>query len=272
MADAFEPTRPEPAIRRATAAQSVSMARSFRSMAMLAALTLLPNSCACLRPGRGPKCAPGISRRAAGCTFFLAALSPSNPSFAFDNGVPEMARFKNEKKSGVDIPLYTPNNKKPLGLQDNSKLATCDDGPNCFSTSGDSRHLLEVWSPQAGDAMGELLAAVKAYPPGQNGACSSPGGASTCVDGGGFQIVSSTPSYLYVQFESLKYGFIDDVEFAVDAKGAVQVRSASRVGKLDYFVNAKRLNLISGQLRAKGWTAPAISQTTHPEYFRQGQR
>ena len=64
-------------------------------------------------------------------------------------------------------------------------------------------------------------------------------------------------------------GFIDDVEFAVDATGEVQVRSGSRVGQLDYFVNAKRLNLLSERLRAKGWTAPAISQKTHPEYFRQ---
>jgi len=183
-----------------------------------------------------------------------------------------MARFKNEKKSGVDIPLYTPNNKKPLGLQDSSKLATCNEDTNCFSTSG-SKNLLEVWSPKAGDAqaadaMGELLATLKAYPPGQNGACTSPGGASSCIDGAGFQIVSSTPSYLYVQFASLKYEFIDDVEFAVDATGAVQVRSASRVGKLDFLVNAKRLNLISAGLRAKGWTAPAISQKTHLEYFK----
>ena len=117
------------------------------------------------------------------------------------------------------------------------------------------------------------------------------------IDGGGFQVVSSTPSYLYVQFESLKFvtpahepypppparcsvashrflfwlqGFIDDVEFAVGAAG-VQVRSASRVGKIDFLVNAKRLNLISERLRANGWTAPAITQMkTHPEYFRQG--
>ena len=59
------------------------------------------------------------------------------------------------------------------------------------------------------------------------------------------------------------------MEFAVDKSGAVQVRSASRVGQLDFFVNSKRLNLISEQLRAKGWNAPAITQKTHPEYFRQ---
>ena len=191
---------------------AVGMGRTWLQstpLAMLTALILLP-SCACLRPGPGPKRAPGITRRAAGCGLFAAALASSpQSSLAFDNGVPEMARFKNEKKSGVDIPLYTPNNKKPLGLQDSSKLATCNEDTNCFSTSG-SKNLLEVWSPkagdaQAGDAMGELLATLKAYPPGQNGACTSPGGASSCIDGAGFQIVSSTPSYLYVQFASLKY-------------------------------------------------------------------
>ena len=118
-----------------------------------------------------------------------------------------MARFKNEKKSGKEIPLYTSSNKIPLGLQENGKLATCPNSPNCFSTSSESqKNLLTAWSPNAGgDAMADLLATVKEYTPGQNGACLTPGGPSSCVDGGGFQIVSSTPKYLYVQFESLKY-------------------------------------------------------------------
>ena len=280
-----------------------SMARAW--IATLT-LSLLPDSCASMRLPATPteKRVAGITRRAAGCGLFVAALTSSQSSSAFDNAVPEMVRFKDEKKSGVDIPLYTPNNKRQLGLQDNGKLATCGDAPNCFSTSGDSRHLLEVWSPQAGDAMNELLSTLKAYPPGQSGACLTPGGSSSCIDGGGFQIVTSTPSYLYVQFESLKYvyrmpfqmpcpitnaaccrrrsvvrprasqpslltwqAFIDDVEFAVDAKGSVQIRSSSRVGQLDFGVNAKRLNLISERLRAKGWNAPAISRQTHPGYY-----
>ena len=53
----------------------------------------------------------------------------------------------------------------------------------------------------------------------------------------------------------------------MDAKGAVQVRSSSRVGQLDFGVNAKRLNWISERLRAKGWNAPTISRKTHPGYF-----
>lgn len=230
---------------------------------LAASLTLLPASGASLRPGLANR---AITRRAAGCGLLSVLAAASQPSVAFDNGAPEMARYKDEKKYAG----YSPANKKPLGLQDDGKLATCPDAPNCFSTSGPGKSLLEVWSPQAGgDAMGELLAAVRAYPPGQDGACLAPGGPSSCVDGGGFQTVRSTPSYLYVQFESIKNGFIDDVEFAVGATGAAQVRSSSRVGYLDYQVNAKRLNWISAWLRAKGWSAAAISPSTHPEYFKQ---
>ena len=32
-------------------------------------------------------------------------------------------------------------------------------------------------------------------------------------------------------------------------------------------LNAKRLNWISAELRAKGWTAPAITQEEYPDYF-----
>ena len=104
--------------------------------------------------------------------------------------------------------------------------------------------------------MRELTEVVKAYAPGQGG-----------IDGGGFQVVKTDADYLYTQFESLKYGFIDDVEFAVAESGDVQVRSASRLGYLDFGVNAKRLNYLSSKLRALGWTAPQIDSTTHPSYF-----
>ena len=69
-------------------------------------------------------------------------------------------------------------------------------------------------------------------------------------------------------FESLKNGYIDDLELAVVEGGAkVLVRSSSRVGFLDFGVNAKRLNFLSSKLRAAGWTAPEINAKTHPDYF-----
>ena len=39
------------------------------------------------------------------------------------------------------------------------------------------------------------------------------------IDGGGFKIITSEPGYLYIQFESLQSGFIDDVEFSANPNG-----------------------------------------------------
>ena len=104
--------------------------------------------------------------------------------------------------------------------------------------------------------MRDILEAIEAYPPGQ-----------ADIDKGGFSIIIARADYLYVQFESLKMGFIDDVEFAVTKDGEVQVRSSSRIGFLDLGVNAKRLNWISAALRDKGWTAPVITKEDYPDFF-----
>jgi len=98
---------------------------------------------------------------------------------------------------------------------------------------------------------------VAKYEPGQGG-----------IDGGGFVLVKQTDSYLYYQFEALKKGYIDDVEFAMDAAtSGVMVRSASRVGVTDFGVNAVRLNYMADKLRSKGWSIPEITPTTHRDYW-----
>jgi len=188
-----------------------------------------------------------IARRAAAglLATFVTGLCPA---VGFDNGIPEMAQYSTQTKY--------PGRQPVLGLQGNGKLASCDYEPHCFSTSGDESHLLKRWRPPAGSkAMDELLETIEAYPPCQ-----------ARIDGGGFKIITARSDYLYVQFESLKKGFIDDVEFAVDGN-QVQVRSSSRLGYLDLGVNAKRLNWISAQLRDKGWTADRITKADYPEYF-----
>ena len=57
--------------------------------------------------------------------------------------------------------------------------------------------LIAPWVPPATDAtpMHTLAQAIRAYQPGQG-----------FIDGGGFQIVKESDSYLYVQFESIKKG------------------------------------------------------------------
>ena len=64
------------------------------------------------------------------------------------------------------------------------------------------------------------------------------------------QIVSETNDYLYVEFASKLMGFVDDVEFYLDApQSVIQVRSASRLGKSDLGVNRSRVELIRTKLQ-----------------------
>ena len=68
------------------------------------------------------------------------------------------------------------------------------------------------------------------------------------------------------RFESLKAGWLDDVEFAAAADGAaVLVRSSSRYGSLDLGVNALRLNYVADKLRKRGWAIDAIDAATSSE-------
>ena len=97
------------------------------------------------------------------------------------------------------------------------------------------------------------------YPPGQGN-----------IDGGGFKIITADKAnrYYYVQYESLKRGYRDDLEIAVNPDdGIIQCKSSSRVGYLDYTVNSKRLNYIAKELQKKGFDAPLITSVSNPEYF-----
>ena len=134
-------------------------------------------------------------------------------------------------------------------------------------------------------AMEDIYNVIQKYSPGQGN-----------VDGGGFEIKKYDPKngYIYVQFESLKNGYIDDFEAAYiippadvtiddnddDAKNtssksnmntntnSIQIRSSSRVGYLDYGVNVKRINYIANELRTKyGWTVQDVNAKTHRRYF-----
>lgn len=188
---------------------------------------------------------------------------------AFENAIPDAARYKNRNSGTLPTDLGLKVRKlNKFDKSDGPVLKECGFGPNCFSTTGDPDDpnlttLISPWKIPKGvtkaDAFAQLEQAVRAYPPGQNG-----------VDGGGFVVktASAADGYLYCQFESLKKGKVDDVEFSIGADGAVLVRSASRFGmKADFGSNAKRLNYLSTQLQEKGWTAPQITKDTHPYYF-----
>lgn len=197
----------------------------------------------------------------------LGAAGGAQPAHAFKNRV---EKLRNEQKipgkKPDDIGVYARKEGAPPDLKG------CSTSPNCFSSASTyPESYLEPWRFSKGgstQAFGDLLVAVEAYKPGQRG-----------VDGGGFQVQETKPEsgYLYVQFESLKKGYKDDVEFLVRADasgdgGEVRVRSASRQGLKDLGVNAKRLNGIAeGLQKLEGWSAPLLTNDRFPEYVRLNQ-
>ncbi len=67
----------------------------------------------------------------------------------------------------------------------------------------------------------------------------------------GARVVTSDSTYLYAEFTSQWFRFVDDTEFWFDpAAGVIQVRSASRLGESDLGVNRKRVEAIRDQLSA----------------------
>ncbi|HEX2333977.1 MAG TPA: DUF1499 domain-containing protein, partial [Burkholderiales bacterium] len=105
-----------------------------------------------------------------------------------------------------------------LGLKD-GLLAPCRATPNCVSSQADPSDRQHYIEPlKAG--MEDVRKAVEALPR--------------------THIVLAHPNYLYAEFRSRLLGFVDDVEFFFDG-AAVQVRSASRLGRRDFGVNRARI-------------------------------
>jgi uncharacterized protein (DUF1499 family) len=210
----------------------------------------------------------------AAAALLVAPQQQPQPANAFVNKISTQYddRPKRRGPQPQDLSLRP---RMTMSGEDYIGLKSCGAAPNCFSSTitleDDPDHSIPawVWPMSVGDqekAFDELKQVILAYEPGQKG-----------VDGGGFELKTFDPikGYMYVQFESLKNGYIDDVEFAVlpPGEGAsagppreVQVRSSSRIGYLDFGVNAKRLNAIAKALRGKGWTAVGVDPQTHEFY------
>ncbi len=109
-------------------------------------------------------------------------------------------------------------------------FAPCPDSPNCVSSQAeptDEIHYMPAW-PYRGsvtDAKAQLLTIVNAQP-------------RTTV-------VAERDTYLHVEFRSLLFRFVDDVEFYIDERAnLIHFRSASRLGHSDMGVNRKRMETI----------------------------
>ncbi len=104
-------------------------------------------------------------------------------------------------------------------------LAPCPATPNCVSTfSDDGAHAIKPLSYKGSmeEAMAALAAVVDSMPR--------------------TEIVAQTVNYLYAEFTSRVWRFVDDVEFVFDdEQKIIHFRSASRLGKSDFGVNRQRM-------------------------------
>lgn len=125
--------------------------------------------------------------------------------------------------------------------------------PDCAAEElNDPAHYVPAWSynPQDGrglkkpatqaQAMQELVSVVKELTP----------------DNFTPTIITQTSDYLYVEYESPTFGFIDDVEFYFKGD-TCEYRSASRIGESDGNINRKRIAAIRKELQKKGWESLA---------------
>lgn len=114
-----------------------------------------------------------------------------------------------------------------LGLKD-GRFAPCPDKPNCVSTfASDEEHKIEPISFTGSAA--EAKARLKAVLAKMSRA----------------HIVSEKENYLHVEFTSLIWRFVDDVQFYIDDNAKlIHFKSASRIGHSDLGANRNRMEKI----------------------------
>lgn len=129
--------------------------------------------------------------------------------------------------------MFAGQRPRSLGLED-GKLAACKRRLNCVSSQADPADARRYVAPipfkgTAGEALAAARRAVERMP--------------RAV------VVSADANYLHAEFRSRLLGFVDDVEFTFDAAaGVLHVRSASRLGRRDFGVNRKRVEMLRGRI------------------------
>ncbi len=114
-----------------------------------------------------------------------------------------------------------------------SPFAPCPDSPNCVSSQADPSDEIHYMAalPYSGSVVAakeKLLAIVKSQPR--------------------TTIVTEEDTYLHVEYRSLIFRFVDDVEFSIEQEThLIHFRSASRLGHSDLGVNRKRMAKIRAQ-------------------------
>ncbi len=112
------------------------------------------------------------------------------------------------------------------------RLAACPATPNCVnSQSEEALHRIKplTYNLTSAQAMADLKTVIQNLER--------------------MKIITETDNYIYAEFTSAFWGFVDDVEFLLDeSDGVIHVRSASRLGQSDLGVNRKRIEMIRAKL------------------------
>jgi uncharacterized protein (DUF1499 family) len=123
-----------------------------------------------------------------------------------------------------------------LGVKD-GRLAPCPRSPNCVASQGDPADATHFIAPIA--FKGDDRAAWRAL-------------RETVAGSERVKVVGERDGYLRAEFATKVIGFVDDVEFLLDAPARViHVRSASRLGYRDFGVNRARIEALRAGLAAR---------------------
>jgi len=110
----------------------------------------------------------------------------------------------------------------------NGQLAECPESPNCVSSQAeraDQKVEPLKYSGPMEEAKLRLRLVIDGMP--------------------GTKVLQEDRIYMQVEYQTLVFGFIDDVEFLMDdAKKVIHVRSASRLGYSDLGTNRRRVEAI----------------------------
>ena len=137
----------------------------------------------------------------------------------------------------VSLPLLSCSGKRPenLGISD-SRLESCPSSPNCVSSDDhDDGHKISPFQllKPADEVWQVTLELVTKLPR--------------------TRIVTETTDYLHAECRSVLFGFVDDLELHLrPADGIIAIRSAARLGFLDFGVNRRRVESLRAALISRG--------------------
>jgi uncharacterized protein (DUF1499 family) len=135
---------------------------------------------------------------------------------------------------GQPMGIFSGSRPEKMGFS-SGKFAACSWKPNCVCSTSDPADEHYIAPLKLSDDVGATWKKLSTI------VTTNPAAKLVRYDGG----------YMYVEYKSKGLGFIDDVEFALDAKaGVIHVRSASRLGIRDFGVNRTRIEEIRAKLAA----------------------